>query len=248
MPVETRLSFSRFEFKYVLPAALRAEVEAELGHFTELDPFVAQQEGNRYLVRSLYFDTPTFDCFHDKIDGVRTRWKFRLRTYSADPDSATPVFLEIKGRHDNLVFKNRVRVEVGSGRELPAGKQLSQAILDHTAAGRVRDQFEFELYRRRLRPYVVVDYLRRPYVSRFDPGFRLTFDERLRGTSSGGLYPTPAEVAHDVAPGCTVMEVKFWHHVPSWFHRIIQAYELRRRSFSKVCEASSRLGVVVDLS
>ena len=36
----TQLSFLRFEFKYVLDQQLREQVEAELAHFVELDPWV----------------------------------------------------------------------------------------------------------------------------------------------------------------------------------------------------------------
>ena len=49
-------------------------------------------------------------------------------------------------------------------------------------------------------------------------------------------------------PGYTIMEVKFRHHMPSWFHHILQAYELRRRSVSKICEGMTRLGLIEDLS
>ena len=37
------------------------------------------------------------------------------------------------------------------------------------------------------------------------------------------------------------MEVKFRYHIPSWFHRIIQSYELRRVSISKICAAMETL-------
>jgi hypothetical protein len=36
--------------------------------------------------------------------------------------------------------------------------------------------------------------------------------------------------------------------VPAWFHRILQAYELRRQSVSKICAATQALGLQLDAS
>ena len=48
---QTPLHFSRFEFKYVLSQPRREEVESELGHFVELDPYVQGQPHQRRLTR-----------------------------------------------------------------------------------------------------------------------------------------------------------------------------------------------------
>ncbi|HLQ38391.1 MAG TPA: polyphosphate polymerase domain-containing protein [Planctomycetota bacterium] len=239
---ETRLHFSRFEFKYVLPQALRDQIEAELQHFVELDPYVVDQPSHEYFVRSLYFDTPDFACFHDKQDGLHTRAKFRIRTYAQAISDSAPAFLEIKGRYNNLVWKHRSPFDGAFERSLP-GDALCRAVLRHVAEGAVRNQFEFELYRRHLRPVALVDYLRRPYISRFDPDFRLTFDHRLAGAEADSLFPRQVASSRRLLPGATVMELKFRRHVPAWFHHIIQAYELRRTSVSKICTGMQALGL-----
>jgi len=239
--VVTKLHFSRFEFKYLLPQALRTEVEAELQHFVELDPYVESCEQQRYVVRSLYWDDPSLSAFHDKMDGRMHRSKFRLRTYTTDPAAATPRFLEIKGRHNNLVFKHRAPVAIGPAECEVGGERLSQLIEQRGVEGPVRNEFAFQCARRRIQPYVLIDYLRRPYVSRFDPEFRLTFDEELWATATDRLFARASDRRRRVASGYTVMELKFRHHVPAWFHKIIQSYELRRRSFSKVCEGTMAL-------
>ena len=242
---DTKLHFSRFEFKYVLSQKLRDDVEAELGHFVELDPYVEGQPGQQYFVRSLYFDNAEFASFHEKIDGMHTRSKFRIRTYARAIDDPAPWFLEIKGRYNNLVFKHRTPFD-GAQDKRSAGDELCRAVLRHTAPGTVRNQFEFDLFRRQIRPVVLVDYERRPYVSRFDPDFRLTFDCNLETTATDTLFPGPRVRMRKMLPGYTVMEVKFRHHVPSWFHRIIQAYELRRVSISKICTGTQVLGLQLD--
>lgn len=242
----TKLHFSRFEFKYLLPGELRKEVEGELAHFVELDPFVRRQESQKYLVRSLYWDDEALTAFHDKNDGVMHRSKFRLRTYAFDASDLAPCFLEIKGRHNNLVFKHRTPVNIGPDTAAAKGDSLTELVGDRMNESPMREQFLFQRFRRRIRPYALIDYVRRPYISKFDPEFRLTFDEQLQATETACLFPGRSARTRRIAPGSTVMELKFRHHVPSWFHRIIQTYELRRRSFSKICEGTVALGLGDD--
>jgi hypothetical protein len=243
----TPLHFLRFEFKYVLDAALRHEVESELQHFVELDPYVAGQKDHLYFVRSLYFDDQALTSFHDKVDGMLTRSKFRVRTYGRTIDDPSPWFLESKGRHNNLVVKHRTPVD-GAFDRRARGDELSRLLCRHAAGGPVRDRFEFDLYRRQIEPIVLVDYLRRPYFSKFDPDFRLTFDADLSAACADTLFPGDAARHRQLLRGRTVMEVKFRHHVPAWFHRILQAYELRRQSVSKICAATQALGLQLDAS
>jgi hypothetical protein len=40
-----------------------------------------------------------------------------------------------------------------------------------------------------------------------------------------------------------VLEIKFAHAVPAWFHAVVQSRELQRRSISKVCSAILALGL-----
>ena len=102
--MKTKLHFARFEFKYILPQQLREDVESELQYFLELDPYVQSRADHKYFVRSLYYEDPHFTSFHDKQDGIHTRSKFRVRTYTNELDEETPCFLELKGRYNNLVF------------------------------------------------------------------------------------------------------------------------------------------------
>jgi len=242
------LDFTRFEFKYILSAAKRQAVETDLLYFLEYDPFVENRPDHKYFVRSLYFDDPTYSAFHDKIDGLKSRYKFRVRTYSSSPEMKTPVFLEIKGRHNNLVFKHRTPIlREGPHENRLNGSWLPTEILSDAQDGSVRDQFEFDIYRKHLKPVALIDYHRRPYISKYDPGFRITFDEKLQATRTTRLFPLHNTCAPKwVIPGYTVVEVKFRHHLPSWFHQVIQAHELQRISISKIVSGMERLGLAHD--
>lgn len=247
-PARARLHFARFEFKYVLPDPVRADVEAELRHFLEFDPFVAQTPHHQYLVRSLYYDDPSLTAFHDKHDGLHTRSKFRVRTYSRDPGDDTPFFLELKGRHNNLVFKHRTPISSHAVPMLRAGEPADPERLVYGMTGPLAEQFRFATYRKQIQPVALIDYQRRPYISKYDPEFRLTFDDHLLGTETTRMFPRTLDRTRRIIPGRSVMEVKFRYHIPAWFHRVVQSFELRRVSISKICAGIEALEMAGDPS
>ncbi len=243
------LHFARYEFKYVLSAPKRHEVEQDMRYFLEYDPFVADRPQHKYFVRSLYYDDPVYSAFHGKIDGLHSRSKFRIRTYTERQSESAPLFLELKGRHNNLVFKHRAPINMqGLDWATLKKNRLSDTLLERTDPSAVRDQFEYELLRKRLVPIALIDYLRRPYISKYDPSFRVTFDEGLMVTRCECLFPGSKYAAKNIMAGHTVLEVKFRHHLPSWFHRVIQTHELNRVSISKICSGMETLGLAFDES
>ena len=108
------------------------------------------------------------------------------------------------------------------------------------------DQFQFGILKRRLAPVGLIDYQRRPYVSKYDPTFRITFDEQIAAFNADNIFPESRAQGRDVLSGYTVLEVKFHHHMPSWFHRVIQAHQLKRVSISKICSGMEVLGLAHD--
>ncbi len=233
---QVKLDFLRFEFKYVLGRRLRERIESDVQHFMTLDPFVAGQKNSSYAVRSLYFDDPTFSSYYQKIDGALRRAKFRLRTYTENALASSPVYLEIKGRYNALVFKHRVRAAApGDSRSFVNCANTTEAILESVGHSAVADRFRYDLVRLRTRPVMLIDYVRRPYFAKHDADFRLTFDDQLRATMADRLFPAVAR-QRPVVPDYSVMEIKFASRIPLWFHRIICNYGLERTSISKVCK------------
>ncbi len=235
------LHFSRFECKYVLDPARRAAIAADLAPFMKPDERGVADAAAGYFVRSLYFDDPSMSAFHAKMDGLRTRSKFRLRTYATGPDDPAPWYLERKGRHDGRVFKHRTLVHAGFDPRA-RGERLVREILRHAAPSAVRDQFEMAVVRHRLAPLVLVDYRRHAWHSPFSADFRVTIDGQLCTAASDAVWPASA-AGRSLLRGESVMEVKFAQLVPAWFQRLAQIRELQRRSLSKVCEAILELGL-----
>jgi hypothetical protein len=55
----------------------------------------------KYLIRSLYFDTPTDKALREKVDGVNIREKFRIRYYNND---TSLIHLEKKSKVNGLCY------------------------------------------------------------------------------------------------------------------------------------------------
>jgi SPX domain protein involved in polyphosphate accumulation len=246
MPATKTENFVRYEFKFPLDLRKREEVESEVANFMTFDGHVDPELDNGYYVRSLYYENDATTHYHEKIDGVKVRRKFRLRTYGKQLESTLPVYLEEKNRDGDRVHKHRVRIDSS---HLPVFynpdkyPDLPEIFPGVDLVGR----FLFDAFRRSLKPKLLVDYVRRPYVSSYDMNFRVTFDSALMSAKADTLFPPDWENWKHSFAGFTILEVKFHRRIPAWFHRIIQAHNLRRVSFSKFCKGMEATHQAVDL-
>jgi len=212
-----------------------------------MDGHIDPELDDQYLVRSLYFDTDDSRAFFEKTDGVKSRSKFRIRTYARKFTPGVPIFLEEKGRYNERTYKHRVELDV-SDLELVGNESRLFEIVDRYPGVEVAEKFVAAAYRRGIRPRVLVDYIRRPYISESDVDFRVTFDQRLQVLAASDLFPADWGRAKSCVAGMTIMEVKFNRRIPAWFHRILQAYDLRRISISKFVAGMKKCEIAVDLS
>jgi len=239
-------SFKRFEFKYVTTPDVASNVIQALKPFTTLDPRAARSVNTRYVVRSLYFDDPESTFFYEKIDGIKVRHKYRLRTYGTNRNTSEYFFLEQKGRHNQKVFKSRICSPIENLSWFERSEGIAWLESKYQEDKLVR-QYIFDTFRRGLLPTVLVEYDRQPFFSEYDPFFRITFDTNLRCRRSVDLFPTTGGFYKCVS-GYVVIEVKFLHSMPNWFHRIIQIFELNRVSISKYVVGMKTAGMAIDLS
>lgn len=238
-------NFLRYEFKYILNNSLKQSVEKELRHFMQLDRFVERFENKKYLVRSLYFDDPVYTFYYEKTDGLMHRQKFRIRTYSLQYDENIPILLELKGRYNNFVYKNRT--QIAHNKDLIHDAFLLTDNIIKKKHNNVFEQFSYDRFRKNIKPVMLIDYQRRAYQSKYDYEFRITFDGELYGTHTTDLFPKDEVKKRKLIDGYTIMEVKFRKHVPPWFHRIMIKYQLNRVSISKYCTGMEATNLIENL-
>ena len=93
--------FQRYELKYLLTQEQKKKILQAMAPYMELDQY------GRTTIRNLYFDTGNYRLARHSIEKPSYKEKLRVRSYSqADPES--PVFVELKKKYRNVVYKRRI--------------------------------------------------------------------------------------------------------------------------------------------
>ena len=229
--IENR-TLERYEFKYFLRADICEEIINHVKNFMSLDKFAQKIPNQNYFVRSIYFEDENNSNFDEKVNGFRIRKKFRIRYYDSNFNK-DPVYLETKGRNLERTYKRRVRIDHEDLKLIGKNEPLN-ILLSKYADSQTIKEFVFEYYKKKLKPKVLIDYTRKPFVNNHGLYFRLTFDQNLSCVNlSNSLKNISINQKIKCKAGFSILEVKFERSIPLWFHRIIQTYNLRRESISK---------------
>ena len=227
----------REELKFWIEADQAQRIARAIGPFTIPDPHSDPRGGAAYTVRSIYYDSPKFDFYYHKIDGLRRRKKLRVRSYARD---GTPqqLFLEIKHKRGRKVLKERAPLppalclDTLTAKALPLhpDKQVSPTAL--RSAGR----FVGLTRQLGLDPVILVVYDRTAYVDRANPSVRLTMDRTMRSL----LRPTYDHLfeeseLHPCTNGHVILELKFPDFMPRWMRSVVRTEGLVPCSISKYC-------------
>ncbi|HEU5075102.1 MAG TPA: polyphosphate polymerase domain-containing protein, partial [Polyangiaceae bacterium] len=226
--------FNRYELKYVLPWAKCEALIADLAPHIPVDC-----NGGRagYRVVSLYYDSPTYDFFWAKVEGIRYRRKLRLRAYvDRNVEDITQCTVEIKQRINRTVQKRRLLLPLPEAERLCAGAYVPSGL--HPLDQRVADEVSYLVRGKHLRPAAITAYHRRAFEGMHtNAGVRVTFDTDVRGRVHALKLDESAENQHIVPPGWAIMEVKANDGVPSWMISLLGRHECQLRRVSKYCLA-----------
>jgi len=238
----------RYEFKYILNKKISDQIEKEARNFMIYDGHVNKELNNKYFVRSLYFENNFSSNFYEKADGMKIRRKYRLRTYSNFFDPKVPIFFEVKGRISERTYKKRINIK-NKYLNLFLSQSQNFNLLNLYPNNEMIINFIFDSFRKNLKPLILVDYKRRPYINKFGLYFRLTFDTNLLSSKTNNLFSNDKYSSWlECKAGYTILEVKFDRSIPAWFHRIIQCYNLKRKSISKFVLGMSSCGLARETS
>ena len=179
-----------------------------------------------YCIRSLYFDTLYDDDFFEKLEGVETRRKIRLRIYDPKSDFA---MLEMKQKQGAAQKKRSLRMSREDAEALIKGRY--EVLLHY------EEPFAHECYAlmqaRCYRPKTIVQYNRKAYIAK-ENKIRITFDNNIVATESCfDLFSEHLVMNPVLDKFNVVLEVKFNGFLLDYIRRMINSINKSELSVSK---------------
>lgn len=231
----------RYERKYLVHNSKLDSLRLRMMPFIEPDSYANLYENQypEYTVRSIYFDSFQMDALNEKIAGVELRKKLRIRGYDSYTGN-NKVFLEIKKKDGNRIYKNRALIPFSKTKDfllygpdeelkqkLASKKQLEDAM-----------RFMFHYKKRNLAPVNLIVYDREAYHGKFNHELRITFDKNIRS-----CYRPDIDDLYDdqklkyVWDNHFILEVKyFFPPMPGWVKTIVEDFKLETQALSKYTE------------
>jgi hypothetical protein len=236
----------RLEYKYLVSNNRLETLRDRILPYMDYDKYAQMRPEKEYVVRSIYFDSPNFDFYYEKLAGLQMRKKVRIRGYN-ELHARSLLFLEIKRKYESFISKNRATVLVNHAKELFQTGNIEKYVrTKHSLDGSIEDakKFFYYLYHDSLKPVILILYNREAFWGKFNKNLRITFDKQLRSEPWVSIddlftdrYLKPAMRSH------FIFEVKFYGGVPNWLMDIIKELNAQRLALSKytICLDSHKL-------
>lgn len=214
----------RHELKYQITDAQVGMLKNRITHLIPADSHAGAD--GCYTIRSLYFDDYDDRCLRENEDGTDPREKFRIRIYNASADRIT---LECKRKERGKTHKTSCPLTVEQTKLLMEGKTLP----DIGSQPPLLQKLTMLMLTRRMRPVVIVEYDRIPYVYK-NGNVRITLDTNIRSSSAVETFLDEQIPNRPVMPaGHQLLEVKYDEYLPDFIYRALQLHSLRQTAFSK---------------
>ena len=231
--IQPKLNKYRHELKYQISDAQVQMLKNRINHLIPADSHAG--ENGVYSIRSLYFDDYENRCLRENEDGTDPREKFRIRIYNHSTDRIT---LECKRKERGKTHKISCPLTEEQTRKLMAGAILP----DIASQPPLLQKLTMLMLTRRMRPVVIVEYDRIPYVYK-NGNVRITLDTNIASASAVETFLDERIPARPVLPvGQQLLEVKYDEYLPDFIYRSLQLHSLRQTAFSKyyICRKYTR--------
>jgi hypothetical protein len=245
MVYQHRFQAGRFELKYIIDECRAVEVRDFARSYLVPDEHADPRAGNSYPVHSLYLDSPGLSLFHATTDGLKNRFKLRIRFYDDHP--AHPVFLEIKRRLSDVICKERAGVRRDAVdmllRGIRPGASLLASPFDREKNAASLHAFCHTCRQIDARAAAYISYRREAYVSPNSDQIRVTFDRQITASRyAPRLGMKVPQAPSPVDMGGIVLEMKFTDRFPNWMRQMVHALNLWRCSSAKYVAGVRILG------
>jgi hypothetical protein len=223
--IKSQSKILRQEFKYYISHQTSLALKSQLRNYMDLDEN-ANESSSTYKVRSLYFDTIDQDDFTEKVDGLYSREKFRVRSY----DESSNIFkFESKKRTDLAIKKTSEIVDIQTVESIVSGDYDALLLSNSTFLNNAYGKLKASGYR----PRVIVEYDRVAYCLPYN-NIRITLDLNLRTYNSCVDLINPNIASSPVfKDNAQILEIKFTGFLPPYLKLLISKFISTRNSISK---------------
>lgn len=216
------LSVLRSELKYWISYGDSLLLQAELNKLLMPDDY---SRDGFYRVKSLYFDSINHIDFTEKMDGVESRKKIRLRLYDED---AQTVKLECKQKTGALQHKESLLINRAEAMQYMEGDYSGLLERPEETAWRLYSDMTLGCYR----PVAIIEYDRCAYLYG-EYNTRITIDRNVRSSELClDLFEKEIPWIYTIDDQ-VILEVKFNGKLIEPIKRILAKYHLTNVSVSK---------------
>ena len=220
VPQNIQRCFQRYEKKYLLNPEQYQKIRAGLAPYMEAD------EHGRYTICNLYYDTPDFQLIRASLDKPVYKEKLRMRSYGVPADGDS-VFVELKKKYKNVVYKRRTVLEAGEALDYLAGRCSPRA------KDQICREIDWFLGRYHPVPQVFIAYDREALAGLEDRVLRVTFDIDLRWRDTALDLRSGDGGERITSRDQILMEIKIPGSAPVWLSRLLSENSVFPTSFSK---------------
>lgn len=212
----------RHEWKHEINYADMLVLRARLAAVMQRDKHAV---GNKYEIRSIYFDTVDDKALREKMDGVNIRDKYRIRFYNGDTSF---ISLEKKSKVDGLCAKKSCVIT-----KEEAQKMVDQDLEWMPLSGRpLCQELYSEMKSTGLKPKTIVDYTREPFV--YPAGnVRVTIDYNIRTGDFRTDFLNPDTLTLPAGKPVILLEVKWDEFLPDIIRDAVTIEGRHVTAFSK---------------
>lgn len=212
----------RHEWKHQVNQSDLLILRSRLSAITVRD---SHSKDGTYHIRSLYFDNLDDKALREKLDGVNKREKFRIRYYNGDTGL---IRLEKKSKTNNLCLKQSTTLTIEQARCISQGEYDWMS----TSPEPLIQELYSKIMSQGLRPKVIVDYIREPFV--YAPGnVRVTLDYEIRTGLKCMDFLNPDCVTIPVPDSPIILEVKWDEYLPDVIRKTVGLTNRQAGAFSK---------------
>lgn len=212
----------RHEIKHEISTMDMLVLRQRLSAIMKRDPHVL---GGKYDIRSLYFDNVDDKALREKIDGANIREKYRIRLYNL---STSVIHLERKFKYGGLGYKDSANLTEEQARRIVNGDVEWMK----SSGNEVLIGFYSRIRNEGLKPRVIVDYTREPFI--YGPGnVRVTMDYNIRTGLRCVNFLDSDCVTIPAKEAPNILEVKWDNYLPDIIRDAVQLGDRRGCAFSK---------------